>query len=677
MNKKVTLYSKIARFLSLTLLLVLCIIFFLLNYNQAKSEKESNEQEVENLSTVLINSLKFAMANGATDVKPFVENVKNTPNLELLRILPTNKISAGSEAKFNAKEKEAAASKASVNGSENYNGKDVLTKVTPILSEASCVSCHQSNVGEPLAVVSIYYSLEKLDSDLNRQRIISVILGLLTIGLILGISLRFIHKYVSFPIQKVLETVKELSKGHVQARTGYSSDDEVGEMARTVDEMACSLEGYSKSLDKIADGNISVYSVAADEKDQLSKSFNSIIDSLKRLLVETGKLINAAREGNLAYRGDTSGFKGGYKEIIEGINSVMDTVVVPITESGEVLKLIAHGDLTSRMEGEYKGDYDIVKSNLNLLAESFSSALLEVGDAIKATAGASAEISSSSDQMSIGSQNQSMQTDEVAAAVEEMTKTILSTTQNTTDAAAAAKNAGKAAHEGGKIVEQTIDGMNKIAEVVSLSAATVQTLGKNSDQIGEIIQVIDDIADQTNLLALNAAIEAARAGEQGRGFAVVADEVRKLAERTSKATKEIAATIKHIQNDTGNAVTSMQKGQQEIEKGREYANAAGASLKRIISEAEQVVDIISQVAAASEEQSTTAEEISRSIEKINNVTKENADGISQIARSSDALNNLAENLQNLVGRFKITAEDSGRRLDSHQIGAGTNKRLKS
>ncbi|MBW7842621.1 MAG: methyl-accepting chemotaxis protein, partial [Ignavibacterium sp.] len=189
--------------------------------------------------------------------------------------------------------------------------------------------------------------------------------------------------------------------------------------------------------------------------------------------------------------------------------------------------------------------------------------------------------------------------------------------------------------------------------VVRESAETVQQLGKNSDQIGEIVQVIDDIADQTNLLALNAAIEAARAGEQGRGFAVVADEVRKLAERTTKATKEIATMIKQIQKDTNGAVESMQQGTQEVESGKTLAQKAGASLKDIINGAEQVVDIVSQVAAASEEQSSAAEQISKNIESISSVTQQSASGLQQIAHASEDLNRLTLNLQELIAQFKV------------------------
>ena len=170
--------------------------------------------------------------------------------------------------------------------------------------------------------------------------------------------------------------------------------------------------------------------------------------------------------------------------------------------------------------------------------------------------------------------------------------------------------------QGGKVVGETIEGMKRIADVVNKSAETVKELGKSSDQIGEIIGVIDDIADQTNLLALNAAIEAARAGEQGRGFAVVADEVRKLAERTTKATKEIAGMIKKIQSDTTGAVQSMEAGHEGGRARDRLADKAGTSLTEIVGVSQKVTDMVTQIAAASEEQSSASEQISKNVEAI-------------------------------------------------------------
>jgi len=198
-----------------------------------------------------------------------------------------------------------------------------------------------------------------------------------------------------------------------------------------------------------------------------------------------------------------------------------------------------------------------------------------------------------------------------------------------------------------------VAGIKRIADVVNQSAGTVRALGKSSDQIGEIIGVIDDIADQTNLLALNAAIEAARAGEQGRGFAVVADEVRKLAERTTRATKEIASMIKTIQSETTLAVQSMEQGTQEVENGFRLADKAAASLQGIVDTSEKVTDMIAQIATASKEQSAASEQISRNVEAISTVTGETAANIQHIARAAEDLNKLTTALQDLVGQFQL------------------------
>jgi methyl-accepting chemotaxis protein len=236
-----------------------------------------------------------------------------------------------------------------------------------------------------------------------------------------------------------------------------------------------------------------------------------------------------------------------------------------------------------------------------------------------------------------------------------MTKTILENSKNASQAAETAKKARQSAEQGGKVVGETVDGMKRIAGVVNRSAETVRELGRSSDQIGEIIGVIEDIANQTNLLALNAAIEAARAGEQGRGFAVVADEVRKLAERTTKATKEISGMIKKIQSDTTGAVASMEEGTSEVERGIGLADKAGASLQEIVGVSQKVTDMVAQIAAASEEQSASSEQISKNVEAISKVTSETAQGTQQIARAAEDLNRLTENLQRLIGTFTVAS----------------------
>ncbi|MBI3578215.1 MAG: methyl-accepting chemotaxis protein [Ignavibacteriales bacterium] len=319
---------------------------------------------------------------------------------------------------------------------------------------------------------------------------------------------------------------------------------------------------------------------------------------------------------------------------------------------------IANGNLTIEVVQHSKDEVGQLEAAFKRMVESLRETLTQVGEASSAVASASSQISSSTEEMAAGAQEQTSQAGEVASAVEEMTKTIIENSKNAGTTADTAKEAKRAAEQGGNVVEETVSGMKRIAEVVRKSAGTVQELGKSSDQIGEIIGVIDDIADQTNLLALNAAIEAARAGEQGRGFAVVADEVRKLAERTTKATKEIAGMIKKIQTDTQGAVVSMEEGTNQVDEGIKLADKAGVSLNEIVGISQKVTDMVTQIAAASEQQSSASEQISKNVEAISAVTQQTATGTQQIARAAEDLNRLTDNLQNLVGKFKLSDVES-------------------
>ncbi|QQS35462.1 MAG: methyl-accepting chemotaxis protein [Ignavibacteriales bacterium] len=498
-------------------------------------------------------------------------------------------------------------------------------------------------------------SVDEMMSMTESAKVTTIILGIIILmaGVVIAV---YAAGKLTKPIKRLTENADHISKGNMNLDIKISSDDEIGQLEKSFGVMVQNIKEQSEAVNNISNGNMDISITPKSEDDVLSIGLINVIQILKNLVQDLKSLTTSALNGQLQVRADESKYKGGYAEIISGFNKTLDAVVIPIKDGTSALEKMSKGDLTVRINAEYKGDHQKIKNSINLLGESLSSAISEVNAAVQATASASTQISSSTEEMAAGAQEQSAQAGEVASAVEQMTKTILETTKNASSASEASKNAGLIAKEGGSVVNQTIQGINRIAEVVKQSADTVQQLGKSSDQIGEIIQVIDDIADQTNLLALNAAIEAARAGEQGRGFAVVADEVRKLAERTTKATKEIALMIKQIQKDTSGAVESMNQGTLEVEKGKELANKAGDSLKQIITGAESVVDIVSQVAAASEEQSSAAEQISKNIESISAVTQESAQGVQQIARAAEDLNRLTNNLEELVARFKISSD---------------------
>jgi methyl-accepting chemotaxis protein len=343
--------------------------------------------------------------------------------------------------------------------------------------------------------------------------------------------------------------------------------------------------------------------------------------------------------------------------IIVGL-SVAVVIVRSITGSvGRMVDLIQEiaGNNLAIADMEITSQDEIGKAGiaLNQMKNSLRTMIQSIAGTAEHVASASEEISSSATQQSQGAETQKDQTSQVATAMQEMSSTVLQVSENSNKAAEASRQAAETARHGGAIVEETLTKMRTIAESVGATAKKMEELGKSSDQIGRIIGVIDDIADQTNLLALNAAIEAARAGEQGRGFAVVADEVRKLAERTTTATKEIAQMIKNIQDETRVAVTAMEAGTKQVEDGVTSTAQAGDSLKEIIHTSEQVGEMITHIATAATEQSSASEEINNNMEQIAKLVKESAVGAQQSAKACQDLSGLALDLQKMVGNFNL------------------------
>jgi methyl-accepting chemotaxis protein len=333
--------------------------------------------------------------------------------------------------------------------------------------------------------------------------------------------------------------------------------------------------------------------------------------------------------------------------ITRSITSTMSGMVDLIQEIAANNLAVEDVEITSEDEtGRAGAALNRMKNNLRGIIQSIASTAEHV-------ASASEEISSSATQQAQSAETQKDQTVQVATAMQEMSSTVISVSDSCNKAAEAARQASETARLGGSIVEGTLAKMRVIAESVGGTAKKMEELGKSSDQIGRIIGVIDDIADQTNLLALNAAIEAARAGEQGRGFAVVADEVRKLAERTTTATKEIAQMIKNIQDETRVAVTAMESGTQQVEEGVTSTAKAGDSLRAIIQMSEQVGGMITEIATAANEQSSTTEQVNGNIDQIAKLVKESAIGAQQAATACQDLSGLALDLQTMVGKFKI------------------------
>jgi len=329
------------------------------------------------------------------------------------------------------------------------------------------------------------------------------------------------------------------------------------------------------------------------------------------------------------------------------------TLVKPVDAISQVAGRIAEGDLTASIDRSRGDEIGMLSNSLAKMQASLKTMIDQINESSSQVSHSASELADLSNHMAIGSGKQTDKADRVATAVEEMTVTILEIAKNSGDALDSSTKAKETAEMGAVAVENTIKGIYKISSAMEMSSTVVGTLGSNSEEISKIISVIDEIADQTNLLALNAAIEAARAGEAGRGFAVVADEVRKLAERTTKATKEIALMISKIQSDTAEAVGSMNMVMTEVKKEVALADKTEKALSQIVGQAQNTTHMVERIATASEEQSTTIEDISRNVNFVAEVSKETSDDTQKTSSSAQNLRELASELKSLVGQFKV------------------------
>lgn len=329
------------------------------------------------------------------------------------------------------------------------------------------------------------------------------------------------------------------------------------------------------------------------------------------------------------------------------------SICAPLGRLVDAARSLAEGDLTVEVAVNSTDEVGRLAESLRGMGNRLGQLIGEISGIAANSAVFANSLHGGAERIAVGVEEVAAQATGVATAGEEMSATSGDIARNCQMASEGAQRASDSARNGAAVVDATVDIMNRIAENVQRSARTVESLGERSDQIGNIIGTIEDIADQTNLLALNAAIEAARAGEQGRGFAVVADEVRALAERTTRATREIGEMIKAIQIETKGAVAAMEQGVQQVENGTVEAAKSGEALRDILDQVNDVAMQVSQIATAAEEQTATTGEISGNMHQITTILQATAREAQTSATSTSRMNSHIEEMMACFNRFNL------------------------
>jgi methyl-accepting chemotaxis protein len=387
-----------------------------------------------------------------------------------------------------------------------------------------------------------------------------------------------------------------------------------------------------------------------DELGKLSRTFDGILDHTKatigsfretqsviaNVIEEMAEVTSEANNGNIGYRGDESKYSGAYRDMVSGMNSLLGAVATPIQEASDCLQRMADKDLTAKMTGDYKGDFALIKNALNTAAQNLDEGLQQIEVGAEQVTSASAEISQGSQSLAQGASEQASTLEEISSSLQEISSMTHQNASNSQEARSLSDNAHASTEKGVKSMSRLSDAIKRI---------------KNSaDSTAKIVKTIEEIAIQTNLLALNAAVEAARAGDAGRGFAVVAEEVRNLAMRSAEAAKETARLI-------DDSVKNSEEG--VMLNGEVLAN-----LEEINREIEKTRLVVSEIAAASEQQTQGVEQINIAVEQINTVTQQNAANSEESASASEELSGQAQEMLSFIGEFNLSSQGRGNKRPS-------------
>jgi len=529
----------------------------------------------------------------------------------------------------------------------------------------------QGSIDGLIAMQSADAKTKSENNSISASKAINTMLILIIAGVFMAIALGIIlSNIISKPIKKLVDYADKITLGDVDIEIINETKDETGMLMDAFKRMIDNIRDNALTVENIYKGNFDVTITPKSDKDVLAKSLILVVEAVKSLETETSFLTKASIEGKLSTRGDVQKFNGGYKNIIEGVNNILDAVIEPIKEASAVLTEMQNGNLKVSVTGDYKGDHADIKNALNSTIDSLSSYVTEISEVLDEMSNsnldllinneykgdfaqikdslnliiqsfnevfteinnAADQVSAGSNQVSDGSQALSQGTTEQASSIEELTSSI-------TEVAAQTKQNAVNASQANELSLNAKDGAVLGNSHMKEMLKSMEEINESSSNISKIIKVIDDIAFQTNILALNAAVEAARAGQYGKGFAVVAEEVRNLAARSANAAKETTDLIEG----------SIKK----VELGTKSAINTAESLDQIVEGVSKAATLVGEIAAASNEQATSIYQINKGIEQVSDVVQTNSATAEQSAAASEELSSQASLLKNMVGKFRL------------------------
>lgn len=479
--------------------------------------------------------------------------------------------------------------------------------VRPISHEAD-VTFTNGQGEQLLGKVSVVYTKELVAWSTRQDMMLILVVFVSLIVFLVSANYLLLSRLVVTPLKEMTRMVDHLAEGDCAVTIHTRSADEVGQMADAFRRMTAYLQNISEAANRIAGGDFTQEIHSQSERDVLGNAFQHMTLNLRDLI---HKIFESA----------------------DGLNSASDHLADAAKETGQATEQIA------------------------TVMNHIAAGSVQQSEAVMRTSKSVDLMVKAIDGVARGAQDQAQAVSKTSTLTMRISQAIREVTTNAQMGAKDAASANQAAQEGSQAVASVVQGMAAIKDRVDASAKKVHEMGSRSDQIGAIVETIDDIASQTNLLALNAAIEAARAGEHGKGFAVVADEVRKLAEKSASATKEIGLLIKDIQKTVTEAVAAMEAGSSEVESGVARTNQAGASLKNILKAVEEVNHQVNAIAGAADSIQASSEELVNAMESVSAVVEENTAMTGDMAANSKILSQAIESIASISEENNAAVEE--------------------